>query len=125
MELIKGYVTVDPDTAFRMYESVIDIMNEYIHASATIAKFNAQTTTFKNGELTMKIGGSDFPLFRYIPQMQMLGKLDLERMNTLAGRFHRNDARAIVKLYVLQGFVKDEKARSPQPLPVMSGVIVN
>jgi hypothetical protein len=125
MEVVKGYTTVDPDIAFKMYETVIDTLNEHIHASAVIAKFSSQTTMFRNGELTMKIGGGDFPLFRYIPQMQMLGKADLERMILLANRFHRNDARAIVKLYVLQGFIKDEKARAAQFTPATAPIIIN
>ncbi len=117
MELIKGYSTVEPDIAFKMFESAIDTLNEHIQASAVIARFNSQSTHFRNGELVMKATGSDFPLFRYIAQMRMLGKADLERMISLVDRFHRNDARAIVKLYVLQGFIKDEKQISVQPAP--------
>jgi hypothetical protein len=122
MELVKGYATIDPDIAFKLYEPVIDVLNEHIQASAAIAKFNAQTTLFTKGELKMKVGGGDFPLFRYIPQMQMLGKADLDRMNNLADRFHRNDVRAIVKLHVLQGFLRDEKI--PAFLSAPGGVVI-
>lgn len=111
MEVVKGYATVEPETAFRMLEPVIDKMNEYIQASAVISKFNSRSQTFKKGELALKVNGNnwDMPLFRYMPQMQLLGKADLERMNTFADRFTRPDSRAIVKLYVLQGFLKDDK----------------
>ena len=68
----------------------------------------------------MRISGGDFPLFRYIPHMQALGKVDLQRMNTLVDRLHRSDARAIVKLYVLQGYLKDDK--KPSVLPQSGGI---
>jgi len=48
-------------------------------------------------------------LFRYIKQMQMLGKADLNRMALLSDRFQRSDARTIVKLFVVQGFLRDDK----------------
>ena len=49
-------------------------------------------------------------LFRYINQIQLLGKADLNRMNLFSNKFQRSDARTIVKLFVAQGFLKDEKA---------------
>lgn len=120
MEVVKGYAVVDPDIAFRMFEPVIDQINDYVQASAVISKYNLRTTSFKKGELSLKVngGGGDMPLFRYIPQMQLLGKADLERMNTLADRFARGDSRTIVKLYLLQGYLKDDK--NPDT-PAMSG----
>ncbi len=48
-------------------------------------------------------------LFRYINQIQLLGKADLNRMNLFSNKFQRNDARTIVKLFVAQGFLAEEK----------------
>ena len=48
-------------------------------------------------------------LFRYIPQNQMLGKADLNRMSQAADKFTRSDIRTLVRLFVLQGFLKDDK----------------
>lgn len=109
MEVVKGYATVDADVAFRMFEPVVDQITEYLQAYSVINKYNTRGAAFKKGELTFKVSGNswDLPLFKYIPQMQLLGKADLDRMFTLADRFGRSDARAIVKLYVLQGFLKD------------------
>lgn len=111
VEVVRGYASIDADTAFRLFEPVVDQINEHLQASAVLAKFNSQSSAFKKGELVMKVSGNqwDSPLFRFIPQMQLLGKADLERMNTLADRFGRNDSRTLVKLYVLQGFLKDDK----------------
>lgn len=113
MEIVKGYALIDPETAFRLFEPVVDQINEYVQASAVLSKFNKRSNrSFKRGELVMKISGSSWEgilLFRYIPQMQMLGKADLDRMNILADKFQRADSRTIVKLWLAQGFLLDEK----------------
>jgi hypothetical protein len=122
MEVVKGFATVDPDTAFRMIEPVIVRINDYVQASSVLATFQAQSTPFRNGEVVMKINGNsrdilgnnrDMLLFRYVSQMQLLGKADLDRMTLLSDRFARPDSRAIVKLFVLQGYLKDEKQTGP------------
>jgi len=60
----------------------------------------------------MKVNGYAWEgllLFRYIEQIQMLGKADLNRMSSFSDKFTRNDTRTIVKLFVAQGFLKEEK----------------
>jgi len=60
----------------------------------------------------MKVDGYSWEgllLFRYIDQIQLLGKADLNKMNTFSDKFQRNDARTIVKLFIAQGFLKEEK----------------
>jgi hypothetical protein len=120
MEVVKGYTKVDADVAFKMFEPVVDQISEYLQAFSVISKYNTRGASFKKGELTFKVSGNswDLPLFRYIPQMQMLGKADLERMLSVADRFGRSDSRTIVKLYVLQGFLKDP---NKPDTPVTSG----
>ncbi|MEQ1606734.1 MAG: hypothetical protein ABL999_17870 [Pyrinomonadaceae bacterium] len=123
MEVVRGYAVVEPDSAFRMFEPIIDRINEHVQASATLARFNPQNTNFKKGELVLIVNGrrTDSPLFQFIPQMQMLGKADLDRMNGASNRFARSDAKAIVKLYVLQGFLKDDKKLNEKaPGPAMN-----
>jgi hypothetical protein len=119
MEVVKGYAVVDPDIAFRMFEPMVDQINDYVQASSVLARFDPQGQSFKKGELVMKVKSQywDMPLFRYIPQMQALGKADLERMSAMSDKFARPDSRAIVKLYVLQGFLKDDKKVDPAPTP--------
>ena len=67
--------------------------------------------------MQLKIKGQNYdqPLFRYIPQMQALAKANLEKMNALSDRFARNDSRTIVRLYVIQGFLKDDKDEDSAP----------
>ncbi len=112
MEIVKGYATVDEAEAFRIFDPIVDQINEFVQASAILSKYNKRDRNFKKAELLMKVNGNTYNglmLFRYIPQIQLLGKADLNRMITLSDKFQRNDARIIVKLFVAQGFLKEEK----------------
>jgi len=112
MELVKGYAAVKPDEAFRIFEPFVDQLNDFVQASAVLSKYNKRSQSFKKGELLMKVKGYSWDgllLFRYFNQIQLLGKADLNRMILLSDKFGRNDARTIVKLFVAQGFLKDEK----------------
>jgi hypothetical protein len=112
MEIIKGYAIISPPDAFRLFEPVIDMVNDFLQASAILSKYNKRNRNFKKGELLMRINGSSWDgllLFRYVKQMQMMGKADLNRMAVLTDRFQRSDTRTIVKLYVVQGFLQDDK----------------
>ena len=57
--------------------------------------------------------------------MQSFGKADLEKMNLLADRFARSDSRMIVKLYVLQGYLRDPKAPATPTFPGGPTIIFN
>jgi hypothetical protein len=112
MEIVKGYAIVSPDVSFRLFEPVIDQINDYLQASAILSKYNKRNRNFKKAELVLRINGYSWDgvlLFRYIKQMQMMGKADLNRMAVLTDRFQRSDARTIVKLFVVQGFLQDDK----------------
>ncbi len=112
MEIVKGYAIVEPDVAFRVFEPIVDQINDFVMASAILSKYNKRNRTFKKGELIMRSNGNSFDgllLFRYINQVQLLGKADIDRMSLLSDRFQRSDSRTIVKLFVVQGFLKDDK----------------
>lgn len=112
MEVVKGYAVVSPDDSFRLFEPVIDMINDFLQASAILSKYNKRNRNFKKGELVMRVNGNTWDgllLFRYIKQMQMMGKADLNRMAVLTDRFQRSDTRTIVKLFVVQGFLQDDK----------------
>ena len=130
MEVVRGYAIVDPEIAFRLAEPVMDKLNDLVQAAAVLSKFNKRDRTFKKGELVLKTngnqgfgGGPGGPgpagfggggsggtlLFRYIPQIQMLGKADLNRMSQATDKFTRSDIRTLVRLFVLQGFLRGDK----------------
>ncbi len=112
MELVRGYAKIKPNEAFRLFEPVVDQINDYVQALAILSKYNKRDQRFKKGELIMKVNGSGWDgmlLFRYMDQIKLLGKADIVRMNLLSDRFQRPDARSIAKLYVAQGFLAEEK----------------
>ena len=112
MEIVRGYATIDPAEAFRIFEPIVDQLNDYVQASAILSKYNKRSQSFRKGELLMKVGGYSWDgqlLFRYIDQIQLLGKADLNKMNSFSDKFQRTDARTIVKLFIAQGFLKDDK----------------
>jgi hypothetical protein len=112
MEIVKGYAVVNPVEAFRIFEPIVDQINDYVQATAILSKYNKRNRTFKKGELLLKASGYSWDgllLFRYINQIQLLGKADLHRTSSLADKFARSDARTIVKLFVAQGFLQEEK----------------
>ncbi len=113
MEVVKGYAIINPNEAFRLFDPIVDQINDYVQASAILSKYNKRSETFKKGELLLSVNQSYWNdgllIFRYIGQMQLLGKADLSRMTTLSDKFQRNDSRTIVKLFVAQGFLKEDK----------------
>lgn len=119
MEVVRGYATVEPDAAFRLFEPIVDQINDIIHASAILSKYNKRSRSFKKGEMVLRPNsgaGSDMLLFRYLGQIQLLGKADLIRMGSLADRFQRGDARSFIKLVALQGVARDDKRANEQPV---------
>jgi hypothetical protein len=112
MEIVRGYAVVNHEEGFRIFEPIIDQINDFVQASAILSKYNKRNRNFKKGELIMKLNGFSWEgllLFRYIDQIQLLGKADLNRMSLFSDKFQRNDARTIVKLFVAQGFLADDK----------------
>lgn len=125
MEVVRGYTSVEPEIAFKLFEPSIDLINGLLDASAVLSKFEGQYGTFKKGEIEFRVNGQrwDQPIFRFIPQMQLLAKADLDKMMGYADRFTRTDSRTIVRLYVLQGFLKDEKELEPPPTQINNYLI--
>ena len=112
LEVIRGFAVVDPPEGFRLFEPIVDQINDVVQATAVLSKYDKRNLSFRKGELVFKVSsfqGDSVILFRCISQMQMLGKADLEKMSLLSDRFIRPDARIITKLYVAQGFLADDK----------------
>ena len=122
MEVVKGYAVVDAEEAFRIFEPIVDQINDFVQASAILSKYNKRNRAFKKGELLMKTSGNNWDgilLFRYMDQIQLLGKADLNRMISLSDKFQRTDARTIAKLFVAQGFLK--KKRKTEKIIISGG----
>jgi hypothetical protein len=102
MELLRGYALIDPETGFKTAEAAVDMINEYSQAASVMSKYS-EDAAFRNGEMVFRSNGyPGTPVFRFIPQLQMLGKADLERASQLLDRITRPDVRMIFRLYILQ-----------------------
>jgi hypothetical protein len=118
MEVVRGFAIIDPPEAFRIFEPIVDQLNDFVQASAILSKYNKRSQSFKKGELLMKVNGYSWDgllLFRYINQIQLLGKADLNKISSFSDKFQRNDARTIVRLFIAQGFLKDDKKDANEP----------
>ena len=118
MEVVRGYAVVDPNAGFSLFEPIVEHINDIIHASAILSKYNKRSVAFKKGELILRTSANPNDgnlLFRYLNQMQLLAKADLVRMGSLADRFQRSDSRTLVKLMAVQGFLMNSKQNSPTP----------
>ena len=128
MEVVRGYAVVDPPEAFRIFEPVVDQLNDFVQASAILSKYNKRNQSFKKGELLMRVNSNSWDgllLFRYIDQIQLLGKADLNKMSQFSDKFQRTDARTIVKLFIAQGFLKEEKKDSENNGAVPGMIIID
>ena len=128
MEIVRGYAVIDPPEAFRLFEPIVDQLNDYVQASAILSKYNKRNQSFKKGELLMRVGSNSWDgqlLFRYVDQIQLLGKADLNRMSSFSDKFQRTDARTIVKLFIAQGFLKEEKKADENNGAVPGMVIID
>ncbi|MGB7068872.1 MAG: hypothetical protein WBD22_05210 [Pyrinomonadaceae bacterium] len=117
MEVIGGYAIVDATEAFRLVTPVIDQINDVVQASAILSKYDRRNRDFRAGELILKLrgySGSSLLLFQFVPQIELLGKADLDRMNSLSDRLQRSDARIIIKLFVVQGVLNADKKAENQ-----------
>lgn len=106
LRIASGYAHVEPDTAFLMLDAFADQTNELVNAAAVVAKFDKNNQNFKNGELIFtrglpRIGGT---VLRYGKEAQLLANADIDRLESIAEKFQRPDARILLKLYIVQAF---------------------
>lgn len=110
MELVKGYAVVEPAEAFRLFEPMVEQINDFVQASSILSKYDKSIRGFSKGELIMKFASRDWDnllIYRYINQIQMLSKANLEKVSLQLNRFQRPDARSITKIYAAQVFLKE------------------
>lgn len=106
LRIASGYAHIEPDASFSMLDAFADQTNELVNASAVVAKFDKNNPNFKNGELIFTRGlpriGS--LVFRYGREAQLLANADFDRLERIAEKFQRPDARILLKLYIVQAF---------------------
>jgi hypothetical protein len=106
LRVASGYAYVDPNAAFSMLDAFAVQASEIVTAAALLAKYDKKNTAFKNGEIVLtrglpRVGNS---IFQYGKELNLLANADIDRLRTITDRFQREDARLLLKLYVVQAF---------------------
>ncbi|HMV83215.1 MAG TPA: hypothetical protein PKA34_08785 [Blastocatellia bacterium] len=103
LQIAGGYVRLNPSRSFEILEATIDRFNELFAAGALLENFDQQGS-FRNNEMLMTGSGSGRAyqyLWHYVQHLGELSRTDLERVQTLIGRFARVEVRTQLRLGVL------------------------
>ena len=106
LKVASGYAYVDPTIAFQMLDAFSNQASEIVTAAALLAKYDKRNQSFKNGELILtrglpRVGNS---IFQYGKELNLLANADIDRLRNMADRFQRDDARLLLKLYIVQAY---------------------
>lgn len=110
LRISSGYAYIETKTAFTMLETFSDQVNDIVTASALLAKYDKRNQSFKNGEMILTRGlprlGRN--ILRYGKELNLLANDDFDRLRNIADKFQRNDARILLRLYIVQAFFTEK-----------------
>ena len=106
LRVASGFAYVDPTVAFSMLDAFANQASEIVTAAALLAKYDKRNTGFKNGEMILtrglpRVGNG---IFQYGKELNLLANSDIDRLRNMADKFQRDDARLLLKLYIVQAF---------------------
>jgi hypothetical protein len=106
LRVASGYAYVDPSVSFSMLDAFATQASEIVTAAALLAKYDKRNQSFKNGEMVLtrglpRVGNS---IFQYGKELNLLAAADIDRLRSMTDRFQRDDARLLLKLYIVQAF---------------------
>jgi hypothetical protein len=106
LRIASGYAYIDPNASFSMLDAFASQASEIVTAAALLAKYDKRNQSFKNGELILtrglpRVGNS---IFQYGKELNMLAVADIDRLRSMTDRFQRDDARLLLKLYIVQAY---------------------
>lgn len=106
LKIASGYAYIDPNVSFQMLDNFASQANEIVNAAALLAKYDKRNQSFKNGELILtrgipRVGNS---IFQYGKELNLLANADIDRLRNMTDRFQRDDAKLLLKLYIVQAF---------------------
>jgi hypothetical protein len=104
LKVAQAFALTEPARAFEVLDPGISQLNELLSAAALLSGF--ETNVFRDGELPVQ-GGSTLTnmVNRYGQVIASLAKDDLERSETLAGRFQFPESRIMARLAIVQGLL--------------------
>jgi hypothetical protein len=113
LKVAHAFAAVDPARTFEVLDPGISHLNELLSAAAVLNGF--ETSAFRDGELPLQ-GGSMLTAMvtRFGQEIASLARTDLERSETLAGRFQFPESRIMARLAIVQGLLGVQSRQSQQ-----------
>ena len=112
LKVARAFAAVDPGRSFEVLDPGISQLNELLSAAAVLSGF--EINMFREGEMSMQAGnGLTSTINRYGQELAMLARTDLERSETLAGRFQFAEPRIMARLAIVKGLLGTDPAGTP------------
>lgn len=104
LKVARAFASVDPARSFEVLDPGISQLNELLAAAAVLNGF--EISMFREGEMSLQ-GGSGLTSMvqRFGQELGALADKDVERAETLAGRFQYTEARIMARLAIVQGLL--------------------
>lgn len=100
----RAFAAIDPARSFEVLDPAISQLNELLAAAAVLNGF--EVNMFRDGEMSLQSGnGLTSIIQRFGQELGALADKDLERAETLAGRFQYAEARITSRLAIVQGLL--------------------
>lgn len=113
LKVARAFVSVDPARTFEVLEPGISQINELLAAAAVLNGF--EINMFREGELTMQGGGGlTSTINRFGQELANLARTDIERSETLAGRFQMTEPRIMARIAIVQGLLRTAPPQAGQ-----------
>ena len=105
LRVARAYATIDSGRSFEILDPGIGQLNELLAAAAVLSGF--EISMFRDGEMAIQQGGNGLTnmVNRFGQELAQLARIDLERSETLAGRFQFPEARIMTRLAIVQGLM--------------------
>lgn len=103
-KVARAFAAVDPARSFEILDPAISQLNELLAAAAVLNGF--EVNMFRDGEMSMQTGsGLTNMVNRFGQELALIAQNDLERSETLAGRFQFAEPRIMTRLAIVQGLL--------------------
>ena len=104
LRVAHAFAAVDPARSFEVLDPGISQLNELLSAAAVLNGF--EVNLFRDGEMSMQGGnGLTAMVNRFGQELAQLARADVERSETLAGRFQFPEPRIMARLAIVQGLL--------------------
>ena len=104
LRVARAFEAVDPARSFEVLDPGISQLNELLSAAAVLNGF--ELNMFRDGEMSMQTGsGLTNMVNRFGQELAQLARIDLDRSETLAGRFQLTEPRIMARLAIVQGLL--------------------